>query len=191
MTTLDYWDDCTNSWIAKCTGSPLVPPIRSKTKFIRADQRVNFHRIVKIRNLKASRKLIPPMSEQGSPMISEALSKEMSKHHVWGDIGCTIFGAIAILLLATFVRRKGRVQVAIGNIPGPQSRALTGNYPLLHDADKGWEFFEELSTNYGSVCRITTPIGCNDLLYVADPLALNYMVRRDEHLFDDPPEIHM
>ncbi|THV07127.1 cytochrome P450 [Dendrothele bispora CBS 962.96] len=96
-----------------------------------------------------------------------------------------------IVLFTVFICRKRRIQTKINNIPGPRSKTWAGNYPLLHDTQKGWEFLEHLRVNYGSICRITTPIGCNDMLYVTDPLALYHVVRKDEHLFDDPREIHI
>ncbi|KDR74416.1 hypothetical protein GALMADRAFT_250338 [Galerina marginata CBS 339.88] len=99
--------------------------------------------------------------------------------------------SIVALLFASYLYRCRRVQRSISNIPGPKSKSWAGNFALLHDADKGWEFFEHIRANYGSVCRITTPIGCNDMLYVTDPMALLHVVRKDEHRFDDPKEIHI
>ncbi|TFY57715.1 hypothetical protein EVG20_g8434, partial [Dentipellis fragilis] len=107
------------------------------------------------------------------------------------DLVVKAVAAASVLCLAVWVRIRRRIQDNISNIPGPESRAWAGNYVLLHDADKGWEFFDEINTNYGSVCRITTPPLCNDLVYISDPLALNHMCRRDENLWDDPPEIHL
>ncbi|KAF9002952.1 cytochrome P450 [Cyathus striatus] len=100
-------------------------------------------------------------------------------------------GALVLLVLALYVRQKRRVQRYIDNIPGPKSRSWLGNFALMHDAVKGWDFFDELHKNYGSVARVTTPMGCNDILYVSDPLALNHIVKKDEHIWDDPPEIHI
>ncbi|KAF9459222.1 cytochrome P450 [Collybia nuda] len=101
------------------------------------------------------------------------------------------FVVISLFLIVRFLRLHQRVQAKINNIPGPKSKSWTGNFTLLHDAEKGWEFFEHIQANYGSMCRITTPTGCNDMLYVTDPLALLHIVRKDENLFDDPMEIHI
>ncbi|KAA1470689.1 cytochrome P450 [Dentipellis sp. KUC8613] len=107
------------------------------------------------------------------------------------DLVVKAVAAASVLCLAVWVRIRRRIQHQISNIPGPESRAWAGNYVLLHDADKGWEFFDEINKDYGNVCRITTPPLCNDLVYIADPLALNHMCRRDENIWDDPPEIHL
>ncbi|PPR07484.1 hypothetical protein CVT26_013454 [Gymnopilus dilepis] len=98
---------------------------------------------------------------------------------------------VVALLIIGFLRRLRRVQRNIGNIPGPHSASWFGNFALLHDATKGWKFFEHIHANYGSICRVTTPIGCNDMLYVTDPMALLHIVRKNEAIFDDPAEIHI
>ncbi|KAF8173130.1 cytochrome P450 [Mycena galopus ATCC 62051] len=79
---------------------------------------------------------------------------------------------VAAYLLAVFVYRHRRVQSAIKNVAGPPAASFwTGNYPLLHDAEKGWGFFEAMYS-YGGLCRIATPLG-------------------NDHSFDDPTEVYI
>ncbi|KAH9940666.1 cytochrome P450 [Amylocystis lapponica] len=102
-------------------------------------------------------------------------------------------GATVLILfqLVQFIRRGRRVQTAISNVPGPKPASFwTGNYTLLHDAEKGWAFFNDMFS-YGNLCRITTPFGCNDMLHLADPLALRHMFRKNDYSFDDPPEVYI
>ncbi|EIM88079.1 cytochrome P450 [Stereum hirsutum FP-91666 SS1] len=94
-----------------------------------------------------------------------------------------------ILIIASYVAHliwsRRRVQRGIANIPAPKSVSFwTGNLPLLYDPQRGWPFLDSIQ-DACSVFRLTTPIGFNDMIYVADPSALYTIFKKDEALFEE------
>ncbi|KAH6912732.1 cytochrome P450 [Coprinopsis sp. MPI-PUGE-AT-0042] len=73
---------------------------------------------------------------------------------------------------------------ALSNLPGPPSSSFwTGNFKQLFKAD-AWTFHDEISAKYGGVAKIHGPLGSQHL-YVYDPKALNYILNKEQHIFEE------
>jgi hypothetical protein len=65
----------------------------------------------------------------------------------------------------------------------------------MNDRESGWDFFHHINNHCtscfffvhmleltlyidGGVAKLTTPFGCNDMLYISDPLAIAHVCRK-------------
>ncbi|KAI5827703.1 cytochrome P450 [Schizophyllum commune Tattone D] len=79
------------------------------------------------------------------------------------------------------------LRTPLDNIPGPASPSvLTGNFQQLYSVS-GWEFHAKLAREYGSVVRLTGPLGERQL-YVGDPKALHHIVVKDQDVYEEHPQ---
>ena len=90
--------------------------------------------------------------------------------------------------LWTLIQRIRRAMAfspsSLSNLPGPPSTSFwQGNFNELFRAD-AWKFHDEVSAKYGSAVRIHGPLGA-DHLYIYDPKALNYIVNKEQHIFEE------
>ncbi|KAI0698621.1 cytochrome P450 [Cytidiella melzeri] len=73
----------------------------------------------------------------------------------------------------------------LDNIPGPQRTAfLQGNLGDLFDRH-GWNFHDRIATEFPAVARYHGPFGTRGL-YVSDPKALNHIVVKEQHIYEEP-----
>ncbi|KAL5476867.1 hypothetical protein ACEPAI_3053 [Sanghuangporus weigelae] len=71
------------------------------------------------------------------------------------------------------------------NIPGPPRASwLKGYFSQIFNRN-GWSFHHELVEKYGSVVKVPMAFGYEDL-YVTDPLALHYIIVKDQHVYERP-----
>ncbi|OCB87793.1 cytochrome P450 [Sanghuangporus baumii] len=70
------------------------------------------------------------------------------------------------------------------NIPGPPRASwLKGYFSQVFNRN-GWKFHHELVEKYGSVVRVPMAFGYEDL-YVTDPLALHYIIVKDQYIYEE------
>jgi len=71
------------------------------------------------------------------------------------------------------------------NIPGPPNKSfLIGNIKQFYRRD-GTEFHKEVAFNYGTVAKLHSVLG-RPMLYVSDPKALQTIIVKEEHVFEEP-----
>ncbi|KAH8119691.1 cytochrome P450 [Phellopilus nigrolimitatus] len=71
----------------------------------------------------------------------------------------------------------------LSNIPGPRRDSWwMGNFHQVFNRN-GWEFHQMLADRYGSVVRLSMLFG-DEQLYVADPLALHYIIVKDQYTYE-------
>ncbi|KAL1728462.1 cytochrome P450 [Schizophyllum commune] len=98
----------------------------------------------------------------------------------------TLASLIVARLFWRFVNRFV-LRTPLDNIPGPASPSiLTGNFQQLYSVS-GWEFHAKLAREYGSVVRLTGPLGERQL-YVGDPKALHHIVVKDQDVYEEHPQ---
>ncbi|KAL1756807.1 cytochrome P450 [Schizophyllum commune] len=98
----------------------------------------------------------------------------------------TLGSLIVARLFWRFVNRFV-LRTPLDNIPGPASPSvLTGNFQQLYSVS-GWEFHAKLAREYGSVVRLTGPLGERQL-YVGDPKALHHIVVKDQDVYEEHPQ---
>ncbi|KAF9011997.1 cytochrome P450 [Cyathus striatus] len=72
----------------------------------------------------------------------------------------------------------------LDNVPGPPSTSfLKGNFANVFNMN-GWDFHKEIAARYGSVIRIKTLLGENQL-YVFDPKAMHHIMIKDQNIFEE------
>ncbi|KAL5521682.1 hypothetical protein ACEPAF_2430 [Sanghuangporus sanghuang] len=70
------------------------------------------------------------------------------------------------------------------NIPGPPRASwLKGYFSQVFNRN-GWKFHHGLVEKYGSVVRVPMAFGYEDL-YVTDPLALHYIIVKDQYIYEE------
>ncbi|KAK7681875.1 hypothetical protein QCA50_015224 [Cerrena zonata] len=92
---------------------------------------------------------------------------------------------LALLALWAISRVFRRIfsHSTLDNIPGPPSQSfIKGNIARLFDR-YGWDFMDELGERYGSVVKLTGPIG-RKILFVFDPKALQHVVLKDQDTYE-------
>ncbi|KAL5498617.1 hypothetical protein ACEPAH_1972 [Sanghuangporus vaninii] len=89
-----------------------------------------------------------------------------------------IFGLY--LIKRYFVLRS----TTFANIPGPPRASWLKGYFRQVFNRNGWKFHHELVEKYGSVVRVPMAFGYEDL-YVTDPLALHYIIVKDQYIYEE------
>ncbi|OCH86572.1 cytochrome P450 [Obba rivulosa] len=80
--------------------------------------------------------------------------------------------------------RRLIVKSKLDNLPGPPSMSfLKGHLGQLYDPH-GWNFYKSLSQDYGTVVNLRGLFG-QKILYVFDPAALNSIVVKDQHVYEE------
>ncbi|KAJ7086795.1 cytochrome P450 [Mycena belliarum] len=76
----------------------------------------------------------------------------------------------------------------LDNIPGPPNKSwITGNLTQYFDPD-GWQWHKDLKEKYGQVVKVHGWFGDRQL-YIFDAMALNTMLVKDPHIFNETPKL--
>jgi len=95
----------------------------------------------------------------------------------------TLIPAVALLLLLRL--RHVFTRGPLYNISGPPaSSVITGHLKEVFNCNP-WNFHRNILEKYGSVAKVAGFLG-EERLYVVDPLALYYIVIKDQPLYDEP-----
>ncbi|CCL99751.1 uncharacterized protein FIBRA_01773 [Fibroporia radiculosa] len=101
---------------------------------------------------------------------------------------------LILLLTVTFIgwrffrRRTGKS--ILDKIPGPPSNSFWAGNMLQFDARDGMDFQRHVALDYGSVTRMHGLFG-QPVLYVSDPKALQTIILKEEHIFQEPLAFRM
>ncbi|KZT24217.1 cytochrome P450 [Neolentinus lepideus HHB14362 ss-1] len=80
-------------------------------------------------------------------------------------------------------RRTRRPKSPLAEVPGPESdHWLKGNFGRIFQ--DGWYYNLQLAEKYGGVVKVHALLGAEQL-YVSDPLALHYVVVKEQHIYTE------
>ncbi|KAH9930181.1 cytochrome P450 [Amylocystis lapponica] len=95
--------------------------------------------------------------------------------------------ALLLCAIAWFLRRylqHRSANTTINNLPGPPSTSFwTGNIRQIYDP-QGWAFHRDISLSYGPVVKMHAFFN-RPLLYVYDPRALQHIIVKDQHVYEE------
>ncbi|KAI0056916.1 cytochrome P450 [Artomyces pyxidatus] len=96
----------------------------------------------------------------------------------------TLFAAFLVVTCFLSAVRRHRKKLAFLDIPGPPCPSyLTGNFLQVFDHISGIQFREHIRQTYGTVSKISGPLGEQDLV-ISDPMALSYILKSQDQ-FDE------
>ncbi|KAF8908659.1 cytochrome P450 [Gymnopilus junonius] len=80
--------------------------------------------------------------------------------------------------------RRHNANSYLDNIPGPPVKSIwKGNFPKVFNPN-AWNFHQEIADKYGSVVKIKSVLGENQL-YVFDPKAMHNIVVKDQYTYEE------
>ncbi|EMD37583.1 hypothetical protein CERSUDRAFT_154296, partial [Gelatoporia subvermispora B] len=95
--------------------------------------------------------------------------------------GAVIFGSTWLLWK---VFRRICFGSPLDKVPGPIPRSLwKGNFPEMFELN-AWAFYEDITQGYGPVVKLHGLFG-QTLLYVFDPTALQTIVLKEQHIYEE------
>ncbi|TFY76991.1 hypothetical protein EWM64_g7025, partial [Hericium alpestre] len=81
--------------------------------------------------------------------------------------------------------RRWLTQSALRRIPGPPSPSFViGNLEQLFHPIQGYKFHDDIIRKFGRIVRLSGFFG-DTMLYVSDPQALQHIVLKDQHIYEE------